>query len=65
METYIITDWEKDAFILEHPILGCPNSIGISYDDDYFTVKCKLIMGTCTYKNSLKEEYKECKLLRK
>lgn len=62
MELYLITSEEKKDYIEQYPVLKCENSIGILYDD-YMSIKCKKIAGTCTYRNSLNNEYLNCKIL--
>ncbi|MBC2855687.1 hypothetical protein H3N56_04135 [Cetobacterium sp. 2A] len=62
MEKYLISLEEKKEFLKEFPVLNCENSIGIVYDG-YTSVKCKKITGTCTYRNSTGDEYKNCKIL--
>nr|WP_307775960.1 hypothetical protein [uncultured Cetobacterium sp.] len=62
MERYFITEEEKKEVIENYPVLSCENSIGVLYDD-YMSVKCKVLAGTCTYRNSAKNEYKNCKFL--
>ncbi|WP_297487954.1 hypothetical protein [uncultured Cetobacterium sp.] len=64
MEKYYITDEEKKEVVEKYPTLECKNSIGIMFDD-YMSIKCKLLTGTCTYKNGKKDEYKNCKILNK
>lgn len=65
MEKYYITKEEKEQMIEKYPTLECENSIGISYGEDYMSIKCKVLTGTCTYKSSGKNEYKNCKILNK
>ncbi|MCJ8343480.1 MAG: hypothetical protein MJH09_11655 [Cetobacterium sp.] len=62
MELYLITEEEKKDFIEQYPVLKCENSIGILYDD-YMSIKCKKITGTCTYRTSGKNDYLNCKIL--
>ena len=62
MEKYLISKTEKEKY-LKDPVLECEHSIGIDYDG-YISIKCKKITGTCTYKNSSKNEYHNCKLLK-
>ena len=64
MEKYLITKEEKENYLKEYPVLECENSIGIDYDG-YISIKCKKLYGTCTYRISQKEEYKNCRLLTK
>lgn len=64
MEKYLITQEEKENYLKEFPVLQCEHSIGIDYDG-YVSIKCKKITGTCTYKNSIKTEFHNCKLLNK
>ena len=64
MEKYIITPEEKREYIEKFPVLECENSIGIDYDD-YISIKCKKFTSTCTYRNSNKTEYKNCRILNK
>lgn len=64
MEKYLITKEEKENYMKEFPVLDCAESIGIDYDG-YVSVKCKKLFGTCTYRISQKEEYKNCRLLTK
>lgn len=64
MEKYLISKEEKENYLKEYPTLECEHSIGIDYDG-YISIKCKKITGTCTYKNSSKNEYHNCKLLQK
>lgn len=64
MEKYLITKEEKENYMKEVPVLDCAESIGIDYDG-YVSVKCKKLSGTCTYRISQKEEYKNCRLLTK
>ncbi|WP_294703121.1 hypothetical protein [uncultured Fusobacterium sp.] len=62
MEKYLISKEEKENYLKEFPVLECENSIGIDYDG-YVSIKCKKLTGTCTYKNSSKKEYENCKIL--
>ena len=64
MEKYLITKEEKENYMKEFPVRDCAESIGIDYDG-YVSVKCKKLSGTCTYRISQKEEYKNCRLLTK
>ncbi|MCB8564076.1 hypothetical protein [Fusobacterium ulcerans] len=64
MEKYLITKEKKENYMKEFPVLNCAESIGIDYDG-YVSVKCKKLSGTCTYRISQKEEYKNCRLLTK
>ncbi|MDU1912450.1 hypothetical protein [Fusobacterium sp.] len=64
MEKYLITMKEKESYIEKFPVLNCNESIGIDYDR-YVSIKCKKLSGTCTYRISLNEEYKNCRLLTK
>ncbi len=64
MEKYLINKEEKESYLEKFPTLECEESIGIDYDG-YISIKCKKITGTCTYKNSGKNEYHNCKLLNK
>lgn len=64
MEKYLITKEEKENYMKEFPVLDCAESIGIDYAG-YVSVKCKKLSGTCTYRISQKEEYKNCRLLTK
>lgn len=64
MEQYFITKDEKKELIEKYPTLECENSIGVSYGD-YFSIKCKVFTGTCTYKSGKKDEFKNCKCLKK
>lgn len=62
MEKYLINSKEKESYLKEFPTLECENSIGIDYDG-YISIKCKKLTGTCTYKSSGKDEFKNCKIL--
>ena len=64
MEKYIVTPEEKKGYLKEFPVLECSESFAVDYGE-YFSVKCKKIMGTCTYRGSQKDEYKNCRLLNK
>lgn len=64
MEKYYITVEEKKEVLEKYPTLECENSIGIEYDG-YMSIKCKIFSGTCTYRGSSKNEYKNCKNLNK
>lgn len=69
MEKYLIIKTEKEKYLKDYPVLECEHSIGIDYDgyisiNGYISIKCKKITGTCTYKNSSKNEYLNCKLLK-
>lgn len=64
MERYFITKDEKKDVIEKYPTLECKNSIGVYYNDEYFSIKCKILTGTCTYKNGCKGEFKNCKHLK-
>lgn len=64
MEKYFITEEEKKEIIEQYPTLECKNSIGIMIED-YMSIKCKILSGTCTYRLGQKNEYKNCKLLNK
>lgn len=64
MEKYLITKEEKENYMKEFPVLNCAESIRIDYDG-YVSVKYKKLSGTCTYRISQKEEYKNCRLLTK
>lgn len=64
MEKYIITEEEKREYIEKFPVLQCKEAIGIDYDG-YVSVKCKKLTGTCTYRTSAKDEYKNCRILNK
>ena len=55
MEKYLISKTEKEKYLKDYPVLECEHSIGIDYDG-YISIKCKKITGTCTYKNSSKNE---------
>lgn len=63
MEKYLITDMEKEGYLEKFPVLNCKNSIGIDYDG-YVSIKCKALTGSCSYRNSIKKEYENCKLLK-
>ena len=63
MEKYLIIKTEKEKYLKDYPVLECEHPIGIDYDG-YISIKCKKITGTCTYKNSSKNEYHNCKLLK-
>lgn len=63
MEKYLISKTEKEKYLKDYLVLECEHSIGIDYDG-YISIKCKKITGTCTYKNSSKNEYHNCKLLK-
>lgn len=63
MEKYLIIKTEKEKYLKDYPVLECEHSIGIDYDG-YISIKCKKITGTCTYKNSSKNEYLNYKLLK-
>ena len=64
MEKYYITVEEKKEMVEKYPTLECENSIGIM-SDDYMSIKCKVLLGTCTYRLGQKNEYKNCKILNK
>lgn len=64
MEKYFITTEEKKEILDKYPTLECENSIGMMVDD-YMSIKCKVLSGTCTYKSGQKNEYKNCKILNK
>ncbi|MGL6114917.1 hypothetical protein [Cetobacterium sp. SF1] len=65
MELYLITEEDKKDYLNQYPALKCENSIGVLYDD-YMSIKCKVIAGTCTYRSSTGEkDYLNCKLLNK
>lgn len=64
MEKYIVTKFEKESYLKKFPVLQCEHAFGIDYDD-YVSIKCKKIMGTCTYRSSLKTEFMNCKFLKK
>ncbi|MCQ8211242.1 hypothetical protein NON08_01490 [Cetobacterium somerae] len=64
MEKYFITEEEKKEIIEQYPTLECKNSIGVMIED-YMSIKCKILSGTCTYRLGQKNEYKNCKLLNK
>lgn len=64
MERYFITAEEKKEVVEKYPTLQCENAIGVMYDE-YMSIKCKVLSGTCTYKAAQKDEYKNCKLLNK
>ncbi|MDO4589111.1 MAG: hypothetical protein Q4B33_04555 [Fusobacterium sp.] len=64
MEKHIVTKQEKESYLEKFPVLLCENSYGIDYDD-YISIKCKKIMGTCTYRNSNKSDFLNCKILNK
>lgn len=64
MEKYFITEEEKKEIVEQYPTLECKNSIGIMIED-YMSIKCKILSGTCTYRLGQKNEYKNCKLLNK
>ena len=63
MEKYLIIKTEKEKYLKDYPVLECEHSIGIDHDG-YISIKSKKITGTCTYKNSSKNEYHNCKLLK-
>ncbi|MGL4358621.1 MULTISPECIES: hypothetical protein [unclassified Cetobacterium] len=63
MEKYFITEDEKKEVIEKYPTLECEHSIGMLIGEDYMSIKCKLLTGTCTYKSGAKNEYKNCKML--
>ena len=63
MEKYLISKTEKEKYLKDYPVLECEHSIVIDCDG-YISIKCKKITGTCTYKNSSKNEYHNCKLLK-
>ncbi len=66
MEKYLISSDEKKEFLEKHPTLTCENSIGIIYGDwEYFSIKCKLISGTCTYSNYTDMSFQDCKMRNK
>ncbi len=61
MEKYLITTEEKKEFLERLPVLACVNSIGIDYDDgEYFSVKCKLLTGSCTYARYVDKAFEDC-----
>ena len=63
MEKYLISSDEKKDFLEKYPTLNCENSIGIEYDDgEYFSVKCKLITGTCTYARYVDNSFENCRV---
>lgn len=62
MENYIITEDEKKQYIEKYPVLACLKSFGIDYNG-YTSIKCTVFIGTCTYANSKKSEYLNCKQL--
>ena len=64
MERYFITIEEKKEVVDKYPTLECENSIGMMIDD-YMSIKCKDLSGTCTYRLRQKNEYKNCKILNK
>lgn len=64
MGKYYITVEEKKEMVEKYPTLECENSIGIM-SDDYMSIKCKVLSGTCTYRLGQKNEYKNCKILNK
>lgn len=64
MEKYFITEEEKKEIVEQYPTLECKNSLGIMIED-YMSIKCKILSGTCTYRLGQKNEYKNCKLLSK
>lgn len=63
MEKYFITPEDKRDYLEKYPVLECENSVLVEYDNDYTSIKCTKLLGVCTYKNSSKGEYKNCKAL--
>lgn len=64
MEKYIITSQKKNEYKEKFSVLECEHAIGIDYDG-YVSIKCKKLTGTCTYRVSSKNEYKNCRILDK
>jgi hypothetical protein len=63
MEKYLITVEEKKEFLERHPVLACADSIGIDYDGgEFFSVKCKLLTGSCTYARYTDNSFENCRV---